>query len=64
MTNKPRVSILLDLGDGQAPIACNSPQEAAFFADLVLGYHGDVDALPRARKRISPRSIDEVRTER
>ena len=63
MTNEPRILILLDLGDGQAPIACNSPQEAAFFADLWLAYHGNVDALARAKRRYPPRSIDEVRAE-
>jgi hypothetical protein len=64
MTNQPRILNLLDLGDGLPPIACNSPQEAAFFADLWLGYHGDPDALARLRMKYPPRSIDEVRTGR
>jgi hypothetical protein len=51
MTNEPRIIILLDLRDGLPPITCNSPQEAAFFADVWLGYHGDADALARLRSR-------------
>ncbi len=51
MINQPRIQTLLDLGDGLPPIACNGPQEAAFFDDLWLGYHGDQLALARARRR-------------
>lgn len=52
MTNEPRVSILLDLGDGRPPIACNSREEAEFLADVWLGGRGHAEALARAKLRL------------
>lgn len=54
MTPTPRILILLDLGDGEPPIQCNSAQEAEFLADVWLAYCGDIGAAKRASKQVDP----------
>lgn len=64
MRLEPKVSIMLDLGDGTPPIPCNGLQEAEFFADLWRAYHADSSALGRVRSteihKVAKKTLESV----
>jgi hypothetical protein len=47
---QPKITVALDLSDGQPPIICTSQREAEFFADIWRASQGDLDALARIRR--------------